>query len=226
MMLKQQLKIISKEIIDAKIKYNRIDDEIKLLAVSKTRSAEEIKSLYQLGLKAFGENYLQEALMKQAHLKDCDIEWHFIGPIQSNKTALLSQHFKWVQTICREKIAQRLNDSAQRQNKVINILVQVNLNNEDTKAGILPEALNNFCQKMMLYPHLRLRGLMAIPKKTPILSEQENNFNDLLILFNAHKNQFNFDTLSMGMSEDYPIAIKKGSTLLRIGTKLFGERKA
>lgn len=224
MNLKQRLQSISNEIIDTKNNFSRLSEDIKLLAVSKTRPAKNIRALYELGQKSFGESYLQEALIKQTELQDCKIEWHFIGPIQSNKTHLISQHFDWVQSLCREKIAKRLNDASINKINPLNVLIQINLNNETTKEGIPPCELHHFCNYLKSLKHLKPRGLMAIPQKTNNPQIQKANFQELLKLYKSYQKEFNFDTLSMGMSNDYKVAIENGSTLVRIGTKLFGER--
>ena len=221
MNLKHNLHAISNKIIDAKLEFNRSNDNIKLLAVSKTRSAIEIRKLYELGQLAFGESYLQEAIAKQQQLTDCHIDWHFIGPIQSNKTKLISQNFSWVQSLCREKIAIKLNDSRLESQPRLNILVQINLNNEPSKAGLLIEEVRSFCDFIRTQPKLKLRGLMAMPQKSTDLKQQKLNFSKLYQLYTSLKQQFELDTLSMGMSNDYQAAITQGSTMVRVGRKLF-----
>ncbi len=223
MTIKQNFNDISKTIIDTKSCVNRTSDLIKLLAVSKTRTAAEIKTLYGLGQVAFGESYLQEALSKQQELLDCHIEWHFIGPIQSNKTSQISHHFNWVHSLCREKIAKRLNDARSTRPFPLNVLVQVNINQENNKEGLSVSQVSDFCQSLSQLPHLTLRGLMAIPQKSDTFEEQCKHFSKLHDLYKHNQKRFQFDTLSMGMSTDYQAAIAEGSTLLRIGSLLFGE---
>jgi len=220
MSLQKRLQNVSKEIIDAKHKFSR-ENEIKLLAVSKKRTAKEIRTLYELGQKSFGESYLQEAINKKAQLKDCDIEWHFIGPIQSNKTKLIAQNFDWVQSVSRLKIAERLNSAAINKKTPLNILIQINLNNEINKEGIKPSEFLDFCLMIKNFPNLKLKGIMAIPEKQLEARKQAINFLKLKDIYNLHREEFDLDTLSMGMSGDYSMAIKNGSTMIRIGTKLF-----
>ena len=221
MNLKKNLHTILNNIIDAKLEFNRSNDNIKLLAVSKTRSASEIRQLYNLGHIAFGESYLQESIAKQQQLTDCHIEWHFIGPIQSNKTKQISQNFSWVQSLAREKIAITLNDFRLESQPKLNVLIQINLNNEPSKTGLLPEEALNFCKVISKLPKLKLRGLMAIPQKSTELKQQRLNFSKLYKLYASLKQQFELDTLSMGMSNDYQAAIAQGSTMVRVGRQLF-----
>lgn len=200
---------------------------VMLLAVSKTRSSGEIESAYQLGLRHFGENYLQEALQKQAELSQADICWHFIGPIQANKTSAIAANFSWVHSVDREKIARRLN--AQRPNNAppLNICLQVNLNAEASKAGLAPEDCSAFCAALGELPKLRLRGLMAIPIKTSDPQQQRENFAALRKLLSQLRQdhpQHPWDTLSMGMSADFEAAIAEGATIVRIGSDIFGPR--
>jgi hypothetical protein len=207
-------------IIDSKQHYKRADN-IKLLAVSKNRQPDEIKKLFQLGQRLFGENYCQEALLKMKILAECDIEWHFIGHIQSNKAKLISENFNWVQTVSSLKIAKKLNEYRPKDNGKLNILVQVNLNDEEQKSGIAKDNVASLCQEIDKMPRLKLRGLMAIPKKITKHELQRDNYKQLTVLFNEIKNNDDFDTLSMGMSGDFDAAIAAGSTMLRIGRALF-----
>ncbi len=226
MNLKHNLQIISNKIIDAKLEFNRPNANINLLAVSKTRLADDIRRLYNFGQIDFGESYLQEALDKQSQLNDCDINWHFIGPIQSNKTKLISQNFNWVQSLAREKIALKLNEHRLSSQAKLNVLIQINLNNEVNKSGVLENEAADFCDFISQLPNLKLRGLMAIPPKTPDINQQLINFEKIHKLYTSLKKQFDLDTLSIGMSNDYQAAIQKGSTMVRIGTQLFGARDA
>ncbi|ANF56053.1 YggS family pyridoxal phosphate-dependent enzyme [Halotalea alkalilenta] len=200
----------------------------RLLAVSKTQPADRLRALYQAGQRAFGENYLQEALGKQAMLSDLDIEWHFIGPIQSNKTRDIAEHFDWVHSIDREKIAQRLNDQRPSDLPLLDVCLQVNVSQEQSKSGVAPEALLPLAQRIAAMPRLRLRGLMAIPEPCddPVL--QRAPFARLRALFEslrAELPQAPLDTLSMGMSADLEAAITEGATMVRIGTAIFGPRE-
>jgi PLP dependent protein len=198
---------------------------ITLVAVSKTQTAERLREAYQLGLRSFGENYVQEALDKQAQLKDLPIEWHFIGPLQSNKTKPIAEHFAWVHSIDRLKLAERL--SAQRPLHLppLQVCIQVNVSGEDSKSGISPEETLDLAQAIQKLPQLQLRGLMAIPEPSEDESLLRHRFAQLRALKNelAHDGIV-LDTLSMGMSSDYVVAIEEGSTLIRVGSALFGLR--
>lgn len=215
-------------------KSERDTNEVTLLAVSKTRSSADIRSAYDAGLSEFGENYLQEALPKLDDLADLAIIWHFIGQVQSNKTRAVAERFDWFHTLDREKIANRL--SAQRPAHLppLNCCIQINLSNEQTKGGIAPEQLLDLAKTVMDLPQLRLRGLMAIPAPTQDVQKQRENFAKLALLLRQLRHTLDqdgfetsaLDTLSMGMSGDMEAAILEGSTIVRIGTALFGERKA
>lgn len=224
MNLKQRYQKVLTNIIDTKKRFSRVNDNVQLLAVSKKHSAQSIRTIYELGQHAFGENYVQEALDKQQELKDCQIDWHFIGPIQSNKTKQIAEHFNWVHSISREKIALRLNEARVGKTSKLNVLIQVNINQESTKEGIPISKLESFCQFITKLPNLNLRGFMAIPEASTDFDTQKNNFAVLHQQFLKHKEQYQLDTLSIGMSNDYQAAISEGSTLIRIGTDIFGER--
>lgn len=223
MNLKKNIQQLLDEIIALKTSHLR-DSDILLLAVSKTFPATDIKKAYEAGLNHFGENYLQEALDKQKELKDLPLIWHFIGQIQSNKAALISENFDWVQTLSRTKIAKILNESRPKTKGKLNVLVQVNLNDETTKGGLALDEVASFCKTLQNYENLAFRGLMAIPEKTPNIKQQAYNFKRLKGVFNILQKSYPIDTLSIGMSNDYPIAIQEGSTLVRIGSKIFGQR--
>jgi pyridoxal phosphate enzyme (YggS family) len=204
----------------------RSKEEVLLLAVSKTKPAHMVETLYQLGQRAFGENYLQDAVEKittLAHLND--IEWHFIGPIQSNKTRVIAEHFQWVETLDREKIAQRLNDHRPCTMAPLNVLIQVNISREDQKSGIAPEYVESFADFIEQLPQLSLQGLMCIPQATDdegMLAAQFDEMQQLLRqLANNHPQ---CTVLSMGMSNDLALAIQHGSSQVRIGTDIFGSR--
>jgi len=200
---------------------------VKLIAVSKAQSAAAIREAYTAGQTIFGENYLQEALDKQAQLTDLDIEWHFIGPIQSNKTQPIGQHFAWVHSVDRLKIAQRLNDARPAQLPPLQICIQVNVSNEDSKSGVLPAELAALATEIEKLPRLKLRGLMAIPAPTLDVNQQIAQFKLVRECYDALVAQgFALDTLSMGMSEDYAAAISQGASFVRIGSALFGARPA
>ncbi|SDL25760.1 hypothetical protein SAMN05216186_11736 [Pseudomonas indica] len=195
---------------------------IGLLAVSKTKPAAAIREAYAAGLRDFGENYLQEALGKQQELTDLDLCWHFIGPIQSNKTRAIAEHFSWVHSVDRLKIAQRLSEQRPAQLPPLNVCLQVNVSGEASKSGCAPEELPNLATAVAHLPRLRLRGLMAIPEPTDDTAAQHAAFARLRELQQALN--MPLDTLSMGMSHDLEAAIAEGATWVRIGTALFGER--
>ncbi|ATH80350.1 YggS family pyridoxal phosphate-dependent enzyme [Pseudomonas sp. KHPS1] len=196
--------------------------DIGLLAVSKTKPAEAIREAHAAGLRDFGENYLQEALEKQAALSDLPLIWHFIGPIQSNKTRPIAEHFDWVHSVDRLKIAQRLSDQRPAHLAPLNICLQVNVSGEDSKSGCNPEELPELVQAITALPNLKLRGLMAIPEPTDDVAAQHAAFARLRQLRDDLGLQL--DTLSMGMSHDLEAAIAEGATWVRIGTALFGAR--
>ncbi|MCU9948116.1 MULTISPECIES: YggS family pyridoxal phosphate-dependent enzyme [unclassified Pseudomonas] len=195
---------------------------IGLLAVSKTKPAAAIREAHACGVVDFGENYLQEALAKQQELADLPLTWHFIGPIQSNKTKPIAEHFHWVHSVDRLKIAERL--SAQRPAGLapLNVCLQVNVSGEASKSGCAPEDLSALAAAVAALPNLHLRGLMAIPEPTEDRAEQHAAFARLQQL--SHSLNLPLDTLSMGMSHDLEAAIAEGATWVRIGTALFGAR--
>jgi hypothetical protein len=200
----------------------REPDAVKLLAVSKTQPAEAIREACAAGLRDFGENYLQEALDKQAHLADLPLHWHFIGPIQSNKTKAIAEHFDWVHSVDRLKIAQRLSDQRPAHLPVLNICLQVNVSGEASKSGCAPAEVAELARVIAGLPRLCLRGLMAIPEPTDDVTEQHVAFARLRDLQQGLG--LDLDTLSMGMSQDLEAAIAEGATWVRIGTALFGAR--
>lgn len=200
---------------------------VKLIAVSKAQPAAAIRDAYAAGQSIFGENYLQEALDKQAELTDLAIEWHFIGPIQSNKTQPISQNFSWVHSVDRLKIAQRLNDARPAQLPPLQVCIQVNVSNEDSKSGVLPAELATLAAEIAKLPRLKLRGLMAIPAPTHDVNQQIAQFKLVRECYDALSAQgFALDTLSMGMSDDYVAAISQGASFVRIGSAIFGARPA
>jgi len=195
---------------------------VQLLAVSKTKPAAAIREIYAAGVRDVGENYLQEALAKQEELRDLPLIWHFIGPIQSNKTKAIAEHFDWVHSVDRLKIAQRLSEQRPAGLPPLNICLQVNVSGEDSKSGCAPADLPALANTVAALPNLRLRGLMAIPEPTDDRATQEAAFASLRQL--QEKLQLGLDTLSMGMSHDLEAAIAQGATWVRIGTALFGAR--
>ena len=218
------MQVIQASILEARLSANRTD-EIKLLAVSKAQPAEKLREAYMAGQRAFGENYVQEAIGKQEQLKDCDIEWHFIGPIQSNKTQLIAQHFDWVHSVDRLKIATRLNDARPRSLAPLNVCIQINSSEEASKSGVDIASLAILAKNINALPHLKLRGLMAIPAPTKDLAKQRAQFRIVNNAFKSLQQQgFKLDTLSIGMSDDYIAAIHEGATIVRIGSAIFGAR--
>jgi pyridoxal phosphate enzyme (YggS family) len=199
---------------------------VELLAVSKAHPSKAIHEAYSAGQRKFGENYLQEALEKQSELADLDIEWHFIGPIQSNKTQQIAQHFSWVHGIDRLKIAQRLNDARPENLPPLQVCIQLNISNEDTKGGVSTQEALALAQAIDALPRLNLRGLMAIPAPTQDPALQRSQFKQVRECYDALIAQgLALDTLSMGMSEDFPAAIAEGATIVRVGSALFGQRQ-
>ena len=222
----KRLNDVRQRIENACVEAGRQTDEVSLLAVSKRHPATDIATLYKLGVPSFGENQLQEALAKQEELKEFNLEWHFIGNVQSNKTRAIAENFHWVQSIDRVKILKRL--SAHRPDSFgpLKICLQVNIDNEEQKAGANPEEILQLATLANDLVNIELRGLMAIPKMTSDPVEQHHSFREVRNLFDAMKTRgHNLDTLSMGMSADLDIAIYEGSSMVRIGTDLFGKRR-
>ena len=211
---------------DIKSHLKHSSEKFKLVIVTKSQENREISEVIKLGYKVFGENYVDEALKKMEHFKKYDIEWHFIGRVQSNKIKKICKHFDWVQTICSEKHAIMLDNECQKIKKNMNICIQINIDNESSKSGIKVDNLNNFIVKIAELKNIKIRGLMAIPSKPNILKEKTDSYNILKLAFEKFNNEMkNFDTLSIGMSNDYIYALQNGSTMLRIGQYIFGERK-
>ncbi|MBF7071996.1 YggS family pyridoxal phosphate-dependent enzyme [Glaciecola sp. MH2013] len=204
----------------------RDENNIELLAVSKTKPVSDIVLAYEAGHRNFGENYVQEGVDKITELKHLpDIIWHFIGPLQSNKTRLVAENFDWMHSVDRYKIAKRLNDQRPAFAAPLNICVQINIDEEETKTGILPQNLMPMLAQLTSLSKLRVRGLMAIPKSTKVPSEQIASLRKMQTLFEAAKQSYpEFDTLSIGMSNDLASAITCGSTMVRVGTAIFGAR--
>ncbi|MDN5509053.1 MAG: YggS family pyridoxal phosphate-dependent enzyme [Pseudomonas sp.] len=214
--------LVSQRIRAAADAVQRDASSIHLLAVSKTKPAQAVRDAYAAGLHDFGENYLQEALGKQADLTDLPLSWHFIGPIQSNKTRAIAENFAWVHSVDRLKIAQRLSEQRPADLPPLNICIQVNVSGEASKSGCTPADLPALATAISALPRLKLRGLMAIPEPTEDRAEQDAAFatvRDLQASLNLA-----LDTLSMGMSHDLESAIAQGATWVRIGTALFGAR--
>ena len=208
--------------------FNRSVDEIMLLAVSKGQNSQALRLAWQAGLKNFGENYLQEALEKIAKLKDINPCWHFIGPIQSNKTQDIARHFSWVHSIERIKVAHRLSQQRPEHLPPLNVCIQVNIDREASKSGVELEHCLELALAIHELPHLQLRGLMVIPQHRDQLDEQRQPYRRAAeLLDNLKKSSAaltSLDTLSMGMSGDMTAAIAEGSTIVRVGTAIFGPR--
>jgi len=221
--LKDRLQHTRQTMIDLSATHDRRVSEIMLLAVSKTQAADRVRLAFNLGQIAFGENYLQEALDKQQKLSDLEIEWHFIGPIQSNKTRDISAHFSWVHSVDRLKIAKRLNEQRPPELPPLNICLQINIDDEASKSGVAPNDVVDLANEIAGLPMLNLRGLMAIPAPRESFEEQLETFErvrDIMLKIPT------MDTLSIGMSGDMAAAIAAGSTVVRLGTAIFGEREA
>ncbi|MDE1197500.1 MAG: YggS family pyridoxal phosphate-dependent enzyme [Pseudomonas sp.] len=218
----ENISTLAERINNAAQAVQRDPASVGLLAVSKTKPAGDLREAYAAGLRDFGENYLQEALGKQSELSDLPLIWHFIGPIQSNKTRAIAENFAWVHSVDRLKIAQRLSEQRPADLPPLNICIQVNVSGEASKSGCTPQDLPALAQAIGALPNLRLRGLMAIPEPTEDSDEQNAAFAAVRTL----QDQLNLplDTLSMGMSHDLEAAIAQGATWVRIGTALFGAR--
>jgi pyridoxal phosphate enzyme (YggS family) len=206
---------------------SRSSSEVSLLAVSKTKPISDIVAAYQAGQRQFGENYIQEGETKinALQLDYPDIEWHFIGPLQANKTKIVAEHFDWMHTLSRDKIAQRLHQQRPSNKPPLNVCIQVNISQEESKSGVNPEDVATLALTIASLSNLTLRGLMAIPTATDDVQIQQQEFGQLKQLFDQLKQQYpSVDTLSMGMSNDMDIAIANGSTMVRIGSAIFGQR--
>ncbi|MDL5597761.1 YggS family pyridoxal phosphate-dependent enzyme [Bacillus subtilis] len=216
------IQLVSSRIRTAAQAAGRDENSVQLLAVSKTKPADALREAYAAGLRDFGENYLQEALGKQLELADLPLIWHFIGPIQSNKTRSIAEHFAWVHSVDRLKIAQRLSEQRPADLPPLNICIQVNVSGEASKSGCTPQDLPALAQAISALPRLKLRGLMAIPEPSEDRAEQDAAFAAVQKLQAGL--DLPLDTLSMGMSHDLESAIAQGATWVRIGTALFGAR--
>ncbi|MCR9545185.1 YggS family pyridoxal phosphate-dependent enzyme [Vibrio antiquarius] len=227
--IQQNIEHITSQIRYDEQKFGRTPESVQLLAVSKTKPVEAILEAHQAGQTAFGENYVQEGVSKVQHFAehypDNRIEWHFIGPIQSNKSRLVAEHFDWVHTIDRPKIAQRLNDQRPSELKPLQVLIQVNTSGEASKSGVTEAEVFELAELISRLPNLTLRGLMSIPANVSDYESQLHEFQKLATLKQTLEAQFpEIDTLSMGMSGDMTAAIEAGSTMVRIGTAIFGAR--
>ena len=222
-----RLKSALDTIQDSASKAGRNPAEIKLLAVSKTKPNQAIREAWQAGQRMFGENYVQEGIQKIQELEALDgIEWHFIGPLQSNKTRVVAEHFDWVQTIDRAKIAERLNKQRPTNMAPLQVCIQVNICADENKSGVTPDEVKPLAKLISDMPNINLRGIMTIPANTDSTKEQRQAFNAMQTLFKELQSEYpQVDTLSMGMSGDMDTAIQSGSTMVRIGTAIFGARE-
>ena len=212
--------------INSDIGRTSIDKTVRLIIVSKSQPISSIRELIKSGYHIYGENYLDEAIKKIEEIDNNNLEWHFIGRIQSNKIKKIAKYFNWVQTISSEKHARLLNEECQKLEKKLNICVQINIDNEESKAGIMINETDEFLNNISRYEYLSLRGIMAIPSKLNALKENVNSYNILKLKYDKLSNKYkNIDTLSLGMSNDYKLALSKGSNMIRIGSLIFGERK-
>jgi len=225
MSIEQSLTQVQQRIENACQQYGRESNNITLLAVSKTRPVEALRQAIEAGQQCFGENYLQESLEKIAALKPQKLEWHFIGPIQSNKTRPIAESYDWVHSVDRLKIAQRLSEQRPQQLALLNICLQVNVDGEASKSGCSLDELPELVARVVTLPGIRLRGLMAIPQAHTEFEQQRRSFRLLREAMTALQQQgYELDTLSMGMSGDLEAAIAEGATIVRIGTDIFGPR--
>jgi len=228
-LISDNLQAVRADIRRAALDCGRSEQQVCLLAVSKTFGADAVLEAAHAGQVAFGENYLQEAVDKITFIRqsapELDLEWHFIGPIQSNKTRPIAEHFAWVHSVDREKIAQRLSEQRPADMPPLNICLQINISGESTKSGALPEDAVSLAKRIHALPGLCLRGLMAVPEPTNDEQQQRAAFRQLKQLNDEIVAQgIVLDTLSMGMSSDLHAAIAEGSTMVRIGTAIFGKR--
>ena len=227
--IQQNLEAVRSRISAAAQDCGRSPEEVTLLAVSKTKPVSDIEETIAAGQRAFGENYVQEGVSKIQYFAQTpyadELEWHFIGPLQSNKSRLVAEHFDWIHTVDRVKIAQRLSEQRPADKAALNVLIQINISDESSKSGIDLEALDALAAQVAEMPNLRLRGLMAIPAPEEDPVKQKAVFDRMEQAFLALKKQYpHIDTLSMGMTHDMAAAITAGSTMVRIGTAIFGAR--
>jgi PLP dependent protein len=221
----ENIALKTRQIRELELLYQRPPDAVRLLAVSKRQGIDKIRQANAAGISDFGENYLQEAVDKIHALADLDLSWHFIGPIQTNKTRGIAELFDWVHSVDREKIARRLSEQRSESQQALNVCVQINLSAETSKSGIDLVQTADLCKLIAGLPNLQLRGLMAIPAPLPGLAEQRACFRELATEFKKLQLSYpGMDTLSMGMSNDFEAAIAEGSTMVRLGTALFGPR--
>lgn len=219
------LQQVTQQIHDYAEKYDRQSITVKLLAVSKRKPISAIQTAITAGQRSFGENYVDEGVEKIQALAGESLDWHFIGAIQSRKCQLIAEHFDWVHSVDRLKVAKRLSDSRPPEKSPLNICLQVNLDNEDSKSGVSIDQVSELALACSMLPGLRIRGLMAIPAPRVDMHEQKKVFATLRVLLSTLQAEFpDLDTLSMGMSGDMEAAICEGATIVRVGTAIFGAR--
>jgi pyridoxal phosphate enzyme (YggS family) len=222
---RQRLAEVREIIHAAEQKYGRPPGAVRLLAVCKSRTAAEIRELAGAGLADFGENYVQEAFARMDALADIDLNWHFIGPIQSNKTRLIAERFSWVHSLDRVKIARRLSEARPENLAPLDVCIQVNISGEGTKSGVAPSEAAGLARSILPLPRLRLRGLMTLPAPAATLEDQRRPFRELrALLSELNREGLGLDTLSMGTTADLEAAVAEGATITRVGTGLFGPR--
>ncbi|MCH9696686.1 MAG: YggS family pyridoxal phosphate-dependent enzyme [Gammaproteobacteria bacterium] len=224
MTIARHLTVVKQRIDISAAQAGRNPGEVKLIAVSKTKSVDVMLDAWRAGQFHFAESYVQEALVKQKALSHVPLCWHFVGPVQSNKTAAIANHFSWVHSVDRLKIARRLSEQRRPQLAPLNICLQVNISHETSKHGVIPDHIPALIEQVGQLSGVVLRGLMFIPKRTESHSEQRYIFKQANSLFNQYRSA-SMDTLSMGMSSDLEAAIVEGATMVRIGTALFGPRE-
>ena len=224
--IKKNILEVKKNISKILLDFNRAEDSVTLMAVSKKQSTESIREAYQAGQKDFGENYLQESISKIQELHDLEIVWHYIGSIQSNKSKLVAENYDWIHSVAKIATLKKINNYRGSNKEKINICIQVNIDSEETKSGIHISEVEDFIKECSSMSQINIRGLMAIPKfqkdsdlKNVAFSKIKSLFDDLVL------KGYKLDTLSIGMSGDYEEAIGSGSTIVRIGTAIFGERE-
>jgi len=223
--IKKNLIKIKENIINEESKSNRAKNSVTLIAVSKTHSVENIKVAYEAGQNDFGENYLQESISKISELQDLKIIWHFIGRIQSNKLKLIAENYDWIHSVDKISTLEKISNYRKGVKENLNICIQVNVDEEKTKSGISFDEVESFIKKAVKFEGINIRGLMSIPMHKDDYELQYETFNKINELFNSLVNKgYKLDTLSIGMSADYNAAIAAGSTMVRIGTAIFGER--
>ena len=225
-MIGENVQALRARIAEAATRAGRAPQSVRLLAVSKTQPAAAVEEAARAGLAAFGENYVQEALAKLDALAALKLEWHLIGPLQGNKARLVAERFDWVQTVDRERIARRLSDARPEARGPLDVLVQINVSGEASKSGVAPADAPSLARAVAAMPRLRLRGLMAIPEPTEDVAVQRARFREVRELYESLKAEgLPLDTLSLGMTADMDAAIAEGSTMVRVGTAIFGARE-